>query len=129
MGFSAGRRVAQKVFGAVCRRFESCRARPFTRPPPKPESALATQGRPVGFEVVLLREHRSHSHGRLEDEEGPVSDNVSRGEQAADEVARRWMATMQSMGDQLLRQQQTFQQICPNSGWSRHKPNSRLSSR
>ena len=68
-------------------------------------------------------------HGRLDDEEGPVSDNVSRGEQAADEVARRWMAAMQSMGDQLLRQQQTFQQICPNSGWSRRKPNSRLSSR
>ena len=40
-----------------------------------------------------------------------MSDNVSRGEQAADEVARRWMATMQSMGDQLLRQQQTFQQM------------------
>ena len=40
-----------------------------------------------------------------------MSDNVSRGEQAADEVARRWMAAMQSMGDQLLRQQQTFQQM------------------
>lgn len=40
-----------------------------------------------------------------------MSDNVSRGEQAADEVARRWMATMQSMGDQLLRQQQAFQQM------------------
>jgi hypothetical protein len=40
-----------------------------------------------------------------------VSDNVSRGEQAAEEVARRWMATMQTMGDQLLRQQQTFQQM------------------
>jgi hypothetical protein len=26
-------------------------------------------------------------------------------------VARRWMAAMQSMGDQLLRQQQTFQQM------------------
>lgn len=50
-------------------------------------------------------------HGRLDDEEGQVSDRVSRGEQAADEVARRWMATMQSMGDQLLRQQQAFQQM------------------
>lgn len=40
-----------------------------------------------------------------------MSDNVSRGEQAAEEVARRWMATMQTMGDQLLRQQQTLQQM------------------
>ncbi|HKH09804.1 MAG TPA: hypothetical protein VKA73_01550 [Rubrobacter sp.] len=40
-----------------------------------------------------------------------MGDNVSRGEQAAEEVARRWMATMQAMGDQLLRQQQTFQQM------------------
>ncbi len=37
-----------------------------------------------------------------------MSDNVSRGEQAAEEVARRWIATMQSMGDQIARQQQTF---------------------
>jgi poly(3-hydroxyalkanoate) synthetase len=40
-----------------------------------------------------------------------VSDNFSRGEQAAEEVARRWIATMQSMGDQIARQQQTFQQM------------------
>jgi maltooligosyltrehalose synthase len=40
-----------------------------------------------------------------------VSDNVGRGEQAADEVARRWIATMQSMGDQLVRQQQTLKQM------------------
>lgn len=40
-----------------------------------------------------------------------MGENVSRGEQAAEEVARRWMATMQTMGDQLLRQQQTFQQM------------------
>jgi hypothetical protein len=39
-----------------------------------------------------------------------VSDNVGRGEQSADEVARRWIATMQSMGDQ-LRQQQILQQM------------------
>ncbi len=49
--------------------------------------------------------------GELVDEGGQVSDNVGRGEQAADEVARRWIATMQSMGDQLLRQQQTLQQM------------------
>ena len=40
-----------------------------------------------------------------------MSDNISRGEQAAEEVARRWIATMQSMGDQIVRQQQTFQQM------------------
>ena len=49
--------------------------------------------------------------GRLEDKEGRVDENLSRGEQAAEEVARRWMAAMQAMGDQLLRQQQTFQQL------------------
>lgn len=49
--------------------------------------------------------------GRLEDKEGRVDENASRGEQAAEEVARRWMAAMQSLGDQLLRQQQTFQQL------------------
>jgi hypothetical protein len=40
-----------------------------------------------------------------------VSDNLSRGQQAAEEVARRWIATMQSMADQIQRQQQTFQQM------------------
>ena len=40
-----------------------------------------------------------------------MSDNVSRGQQAAEEVARRWIATMQSMADQIQRQQQTFQQM------------------
>jgi len=40
-----------------------------------------------------------------------VSDNASRGQQAAEEVARRWIATMQSMADQIQRQQQTFQQM------------------
>jgi hypothetical protein len=40
-----------------------------------------------------------------------VSDNQSKGQQAAEEVARRWIATMQSMADQIQRQQQTFQQM------------------
>jgi 23S rRNA A1618 N6-methylase RlmF len=40
-----------------------------------------------------------------------VSDNVSRGQQAAEEVARRWIATMQSVADQIQRQQQTLQQM------------------
>jgi len=40
-----------------------------------------------------------------------MSDNVSRGQQAAEEVARRWIATMQTLADQILRQQQTFQQM------------------
>ena len=40
-----------------------------------------------------------------------MDENLSGGEQAAEEVARRWMAVMQSMGDQLLRQQQAYQQM------------------
>ena len=40
-----------------------------------------------------------------------MSDNVSRGQQAAEEVARRWISTMQSVADQIQRQQQTFQQM------------------
>jgi 23S rRNA A1618 N6-methylase RlmF len=40
-----------------------------------------------------------------------VSDNVSRGQQAAEEVARRWISTMQAMADQIQRQQQTLQQM------------------
>ena len=40
-----------------------------------------------------------------------MSDNVSSGEQAAEEVARRWITTMQAMADQIQRQQQTFQQM------------------
>ena len=44
-----------------------------------------------------------------------MSDNVSRGQQAAEELAQRWIATMQSMADQLQRQQQTFQQMMQES--------------
>jgi hypothetical protein len=44
-----------------------------------------------------------------------VSDNVSRGQQAAEEVARRWIAAMQSVADQMQRQQQTFQQMMQES--------------
>lgn len=40
-----------------------------------------------------------------------MSDNLSRGEQAAEEVARRWISTMQAVADQIQRQQQTFQQM------------------
>ena len=40
-----------------------------------------------------------------------MSENVSRGQQAAEEVARRWISTMQAMADQIQRQQQTFQQM------------------
>jgi hypothetical protein len=40
-----------------------------------------------------------------------LSENVRRGQQAAEEVARRWIATMQSMADQIQRQQQTLQQM------------------
>src|SRR5687768_12191547 len=36
---------------------------------------------------------------------------MSRGQQAAEEVARRWIATMQAMADQIQRQQQTSQQM------------------
>jgi plasmid stabilization system protein ParE len=51
----------------------------------------------------------SDVYGRLRGEK--VSDNVSRGQQAAEEVARRWIATMQTVADQIQRQQQTFQQM------------------
>ena len=44
-----------------------------------------------------------------------MSENVSRGQQAAEEVARRWIATMQSVADQMQRQQQTFQQMMQES--------------
>ena len=44
-----------------------------------------------------------------------VNDKVGRGQQAADEVARRWISTMQSMADQIQRQQQTFQQMMQES--------------
>jgi hypothetical protein len=40
-----------------------------------------------------------------------VNDNMSRGQQAAEEIARRWIVTMQSMADQIQRQQQTLQQM------------------
>ncbi len=40
-----------------------------------------------------------------------MNENISRGQQAAEEVARRWIATMQAMADQMQRQQQTFQQM------------------
>ena len=44
-----------------------------------------------------------------------MSDNVSRGQQAADEVVRRWITTMQSIADQIQRQQHTFQQMMQDS--------------
>ena len=44
-----------------------------------------------------------------------VSENISRGQQAAEEVARRWITTMQSVADQMQRQQQTFQQMMQES--------------
>jgi ABC-type phosphonate transport system ATPase subunit len=44
-----------------------------------------------------------------------MSDKESRGEQAAEEVARRWISAMQAMADQLQRQQQTFQQMMQES--------------
>jgi hypothetical protein len=40
-----------------------------------------------------------------------VSESASRGQQAAEEVARRWISTMQTVADQIQRQQQTFQQM------------------
>jgi len=47
--------------------------------------------------------------------EEKVSDNVNREEQVAAELAQRWIATMQSMADQIQRQQQTFQQMMQES--------------
>ncbi len=44
-----------------------------------------------------------------------MSDNISRGQQAAQELVQRWIATMQSMAHQVQRQQQTFQQASRQS--------------
>ena len=44
-----------------------------------------------------------------------MSDSAGRGQQAAEEVARRWITTLQSVADQLQRQQQTFQQMMQES--------------
>jgi hypothetical protein len=47
--------------------------------------------------------------------EAKVNDNVSRGQQAADEAVRRWISTMQAMADQIQRQQQAFKQMMQES--------------
>jgi hypothetical protein len=39
-----------------------------------------------------------------------MTDNIVRGQQAAQELTHRWMATMQSIAHQIQRQQQIFQQ-------------------
>jgi hypothetical protein len=39
-----------------------------------------------------------------------MTENIARGQQAAQELAQRWITTMQSMAHQIQRQQQTFQQ-------------------
>lgn len=44
-----------------------------------------------------------------------MSDNVYSGQQAAQEVAQRWITTMQSMANQIQGQQQTFQQMMQES--------------
>lgn len=49
--------------------------------------------------------------GQSAERKARVNENISRGQQAAEEVARRWIATMQAMADQMQRQQQTFQQM------------------
>ncbi len=44
-----------------------------------------------------------------------MNENLSREDQAAEEVARRWISTMQTMADQIQRQQQTYQQMMQES--------------
>ncbi len=44
-----------------------------------------------------------------------MTDNAARGQLAAEEVTRRWITTMQSVADQIQRQQQTFQQMMQES--------------
>ena len=44
-----------------------------------------------------------------------MNDNVYSGQQAAQEVAQRWITTMQSMANQIQGQQQTFQQMMQES--------------
>jgi hypothetical protein len=42
-------------------------------------------------------------------------DNIARGQQAAQELAKGWITTMQSIAHQIQRQQQTFQQASQQS--------------
>jgi hypothetical protein len=42
-------------------------------------------------------------------------DNIARVQQAAQELAQRWITTMQSIAHQIQRQQQTFQQASQQS--------------
>jgi hypothetical protein len=44
-----------------------------------------------------------------------MTDSVDRGEQAAAESVQRWITAMQSMADQIRRQQQTFLQMMQES--------------
>jgi hypothetical protein len=44
-----------------------------------------------------------------------MTDNIARGQQAAQELAQRWITTMQSMAHQIQRQQQTFLQMMQDS--------------
>ncbi len=44
-----------------------------------------------------------------------MSDNIDAGQQAAQEVTQRWITTMQSMANQIQRQQQTLQQMMQDS--------------
>ncbi len=44
-----------------------------------------------------------------------MTESANREEQAAAELAQRWIAAMQSMADQIQRQQQTFQQMMQES--------------
>ena len=49
-----------------------------------------------------------------------MSDNVYSGQQAAQEVAQRWITTMQSMANQIQGQQQSFQQM--SQQWMEQAP-------
>jgi hypothetical protein len=44
-----------------------------------------------------------------------MTDYITRGRQAAQELVQRWITTMQAMADQIQRQQQTFQQASQQS--------------
>ena len=68
-----------------------------------------------GFEVPSAGIPSVCGAGNRPGREKEVSENASRGQQAAEEVARRWITTMQSVADQMHRQQQTFQQMMQES--------------
>jgi hypothetical protein len=59
-------------------------------------------------------------------QEAKMADGTNRDEQAAAEFARRWIAAVQAMGNQIQRQQETFQQMMQESMYCASEDRSRV---